>query len=354
MLYPPLTPFRRGWLDVGDGHQVYWETSGNPQGLPALFLHGGPGGGCTDVSRRWFDPRRFCIITFDQRACGRSTPHGSLEHNTTPHLVSDIEALRFALGVERWIVMGRSWGAALALAYAEQDPARVAAMIVSGVFTGRRREIAWLYEGGAARLFPEPWARLLEPIAADGGGVMAGYHRQLTCGDPAVEIAAARAFCAWEDTLAAVRPAAPRQPDDRSLHARARIQAHYFVNGAFLPEGDLIARASRLAGTPGYIVQGRLDVVTPPATAWELHRAWPGSAWHIVPGAGHASTDPALMRALIDVCDACAATAGLTQAPASYWRSDPPSMRRAGPPEEAVEPAAPGMASDRASCPIVS
>ena len=288
---------------MGNGHELYWEMCGNPHGRPALFVHGGPGGGCTANSRRWFDPARYCIILFDQRGCGRSSPHACLDHNTTDHLLSDIEALRVALDVDRWLLFGRSWGATLAVAYAEDHPERVTALVLSSVFMARQSEIDWLYRGGAARLLPEAWARLLEPLAnPDRADPIAAYYRRLTCGDAEVERAAAAEWCRWEDALSAAPPS-HRVVDERGLRARARIEAHYFAHQAFLHEGQLLDKARRLTGIPGIIVQGQDDAVTPPETACALHEAWPGSLLRMVPGSGHESTEPSMMRALVDATD---------------------------------------------------
>jgi proline iminopeptidase len=280
MLYPPVVPHRTGLLDVGDGHHVYWEVSGHPEGWPVVVLHGGPGGGCTDRSRRWFHPDYFRIVTFDQRGCGRSTPHAGIEHNTTQHLVSDLESLRVVLGIDRWVLMGRSWGATLALAYAEQHPNRVDAIVVSGVFTARRFELDWLYSADVAR----------------------ACYRLLTCGTAAAQRAAARAWCAREDAVAST-VSTPAALDDRTALARARIGAHYFLNRYFLVDGQLLVNADRLRGIPGVIVQGRDDAVTPSISACDLHGAWPESRLEIVDEAGHSSADSALMRALVDATD---------------------------------------------------
>ena len=280
---------------------------GNARARPALFLHGGPGAGCTPNSRRWFDPERYCIILFDQRGCGRSTPHASLDDNTTSHLIADMEALRVALDVDRWLLFGRSWGAALALAYVEDYPERVTAMVLSAVFTGGRSELDWLYRGGAARLFPEAWSRFAGRIAEpDCTDLVAAYYARLSCGDAETERAAARDWCDWEDAIAARLPGT-QVADEAGLRARARIEAHFFSHHVFLDEGQLLDRAHRLAGVPGTIVQGQGDAVTLPVTACALHEAWPGSSLRIVPDAGHESTEPDMMRALIDATDAFAA-----------------------------------------------
>jgi proline iminopeptidase len=303
-LYPPIEPHDSGCMDVDDGHRIYWETCGNPLGQPALFLHSGPGGGCSANHRRLFDPDRYRIILFDQRGCGRSLPHACIAANTTAHLVSDMETLRQALGIDRWLLLGGSWGATLALAYAQAHPQRVSAMVLRGVFTARRSELRWLYREGASCLYPEAWERFVAPIPErKRGDLVAAYHRRLTCGDAAAELAAAHAWCAWEDALMTLLPASSSVTDEQPLLALARIEAHYFVNGAFLEEGQLIANAHRLRDIPGVIVQGRHDAVTPLATAWDLHKAWPRAQLHIVPDAGHASSEPGILRRLIAATD---------------------------------------------------
>ena len=306
-LYPPIEPSASGFLDVDAGHALYWEVCGNPRGSPALFLHGGPGGGCTNTSRRFFDPSRYRIVLFDQRGCGRSTPAGSLESNTTAHLVDDIERLRKFLNIERWLLFGGSWGATLALVYAQQYPQRVSAMVLRATFTARQSELDWLYCShgqGAANIFPEAWARFVAFIPqSDRVDLIAAYHARLTSGDAIIESAAARAWCVWEDAISTFLPS-PLVSDETALRSLARIEAHYFVHRAFIDEGQLIANANCLRGIPGVIVQGRYDAVTPPTTAWDLHRAWPGSQLKIVADAGHASSDPGITRELIAATDA--------------------------------------------------
>jgi proline iminopeptidase len=304
-LYPPIEPYASGHLDVDSGHRIYWETCGNPLGIPALFLHGGPGGGCTAGNRRWFDPQRYRIVLFDQRGCGRSRPHASVSANTTAHLIGDIESLRNHCGIERWLLMGGSWGATLALAYAQSFPRRVSAMVLRGVFTARRSELCWLYQEGASRLFPEAWESFLAPIPeAERQDLIGAYHARLTSGDPALEMGAANAWCAWEDGIATLEP----QPaaygiDAPATLALARIESHYFKHAGFLEEGQLILNAQLLKGIPGVIVQGRHDAVTPPASAWDLSRAWPQAELQIVPAAGHASSEPGNLRHLIMATD---------------------------------------------------
>jgi proline iminopeptidase len=309
--YPPIEPYDRGLLSVGSDHRIYWEACGNPRGKPALFVHGGPGGGCSPLHRRLFDPRRFRIILFDQRGCGRSQPHASLVANTTALLVSDMEALRKALGVDRWLVLGGSWGSTLALLYALAHPARVIALVLRGVFTARQSELHWLYRDGASQLFPEAWQRLIAPIPKrDRGDLVAAYHARLTCGDPVKEAVAARDWCAWEDTIMTLRPEPPsgavEAAEAAASLARARLETHYFVNSAFLEEGQILAGADRLTGTPGIIVQGRWDAVTPPVTAHELHKVWTTSKLWIIPDAGHATTEPGIRGALVAATDAFA------------------------------------------------
>ncbi len=317
-LYPPIEPYDSGFVDVEGGHSIYWETCGNPRGKPALFLHGGPGSGCSTNSRRLFDPDRYRIVLFDQRGCGRSRPHAGIAANTTAHLLSDIETLRQSFGIERWLVLGGSWGSTLALAYAQAHPERVSALILRGVFTARRSELRWLYREGASCLYPEAWARFLAPIPeCERGDLIAAYYARLTArengGDPVAEIAAARAWCAWEDGIISLQPPLQSQQadaasgqnhaDDPALLARARIETHYFVNDAFLGEGQILANAHRLESIPAVIVQGRCDAITPPVTAWELHQAWKSSTLQIVPDAGHASSEPGTLRGLIAATD---------------------------------------------------
>jgi len=306
-LYPPIEPYASGWLDVGDGHRVYWETCGNPRGLPVVFLHGGPGSGSSPNHRRLFDPAAYRIVLFDQRGAGRSTPHASLEANTTWHLVADMERLREQLDIERWLVFGGSWGSALALAYAERHPERASALIVRGVFTLRRLELEWYYKAGASLLFPDTWQGFLAPIpVAERDDLIAAYRKRLTHPDRAVQLEAAKAWSVWEGQTIHLVPdpelAKSFAADDFAL-AFARIENHYFVHGGFFSEGQLIREAGRLREVPGVIVQGRYDVATPAVSAWELHHAWPGSRLIIVPDAGHAYDEPGILHHLIEETD---------------------------------------------------
>jgi len=305
-LFPPIDPYETGFLEA-DGHRIYWEKCGNPAGVPAVFLHGGPGGGCSTEVRRLFDPARYNVLLFDQRGCGRSRPHASLEHNTTWHLVADIERLRALMGVERWLVFGGSWGSTLALAYAQTHPARVSGLILRGIFTLRRAELLWFYQEGASWLFPDKWEGFLAPIPVEErGDLMTAYHKRLTGADRAVQIAAARAWSLWEHetiTLLHNPTYAAQASDDAYALAFARIENHYFANAGFFDEGQLIRDAHKLRGIPGVIVQGRYDACTPAQTAWDLHRAWPEADFHMIPDAGHAWSEPGIRSALLAALD---------------------------------------------------
>jgi proline iminopeptidase len=293
--YPPIEPYDTGMLDAGDGNRVYWEVCGDPRGKPALVVHGGPGSGCDPGFRRLFDPARYRVVLFDQRGCGRSTPHASdpatgLRHNTTGHLIEDMERLREHLGVDRWLLYGGSWGSTLILAYAERHPERVSEIVIAGVTTTRRSEIDWLYRG-AGRFFPEQWERFLAgaPGTPRDGDVVAAYARLTGHPDAAVREKATADWCAWEDAvLSGETSAAPytgRPPTARL--ALVRICTHYFAHGAWLEEGALLRDAGRLAGIPGVLVHGRLDLAAPLETAWELARAWPDAELVVVEEDGH-------------------------------------------------------------------
>lgn len=310
-LYPPIEPFQTGVLDTGEGHLVYWELCGNPKGKPAVFLHGGPGAGCSTEHRRLFDPQRYCVLLFDQRGCGRSHPAASLENNTTWHLVADIERLREQLGVAQWLVLGGSWGSTLALAYAQTHPQRVSALIVRGIFTLRRAELLWYYQEGASMLFPDLWEDFVLPIPVDErADLMAAYRKRLVGDDSVAQLACARAWSLWEGQTIRLLP----DQGDKDKHAQdayalafARIENHYFVHNGWLQEGQLIRDANRLADIPGVIVQGRYDVCTPAKTAWDLHQAWPQAQFHLVPDAGHAFNEPGILTHLLAATDRFAA-----------------------------------------------
>ncbi|GAB4268569.1 MAG: prolyl aminopeptidase [Pararhodobacter sp.] len=304
-LYPPIEPFDRRTLDVGDGHSVYVEQCGNPQGVPVVVLHGGPGGGCSPMMRRFFDPAHYRIVLFDQRGCGRSRPHASVEANTTAHLIADIERIRTELGIGRWVVFGGSWGATLALAYAQAHPVHAAYLVLRGVFTGTRDELQWFYGGGAGRFYPELWARFVDPIPEDErGDLIAAYHRRLFSGSFSQESRFSRLWSEWENALASVELRMFHDTPLDYARAFARLENHYFSNGCFLErDGQLLQDLWRMAGVQGTIVQGQFDMICPPATAWRLHRSWPGSQLRIVPMAGHALSEPGIARELVRVTD---------------------------------------------------
>ena len=308
--YPEIEPYDHGMLDVGDGHSVYWELCGNPQGKPVVFLHGGPGGGCTPTQRRLFDPDKYRILLFDQRGCGRSTPYASLEANTTWHLVADIERLREMIGVDKWMVFGGSWGSTLALAYAETHPERVTELVLRGIFTLRRPELLWYYQEGASWIFPDKWEGFLAPIPEEErGDLMAAYRKRLIDPDPAVQARAARAWSLWEGetiTLLHNQEYSDQFGDEHYAIAFARIENHYFVNEGWFEDGQLIRNAHRLKDIPGVIIQGRYDIATPAKTAWDLHRAWPEAKFIMVPDAGHAVSEPGITHHLIEATDAFA------------------------------------------------
>ncbi len=303
-LYPLVAPYREWRLEVGNGHVLHIEECGNPEGQPALIVHGGPGGGCNPTMRRCHDPSRYRIILFDQRGCGRSTPNASLDHNTTHELVADMERIRTELKIPRWQLFGGSWGSTLALAYAEAHASRVTSMIVRGIFLVTKAELAWFYQNGCSWIFPEAFADFQRLIPDEERGDMIGaYHRRLTSADPRHRMQAARAWSIWEGTTLSLIPEPERVQRfgaDSYALAFARIEAHYFVNGGFFArDGELLLEAGRLAGIPGIIVHGRYDVVTPVITAVRLHQAWPGSELRIVADAGHAMTEPGIVHELI-------------------------------------------------------
>jgi proline iminopeptidase len=312
-LYPEIEPYDCGMLDVGDGNRVYWETCGNPAGGAAVVLHGGPGSGCTPFHRRLFDPAAYRIVLFDQRGCGRSTPHASdpetdLSVNTTAHLVADIERLCRHLDVGRWLVLGGSWGSTLALAYAEQHPAAVRAVVLFGVTTGRWKEFDWWFRGGAAVLFPAQWERLraAAPRAARDADVVEEIARLLHDPDPAVRRKAAVDWCTWESTGTEWPPGHKLQPrftDPRFAAAFSRLVTHYVRHNAWLPDGLLFRNIGALAGIPGVLVQGRMDYGAPLAWAWELSRAWPYAELVVVDDAGHAADHPGITQELVRATD---------------------------------------------------
>jgi proline iminopeptidase len=312
-LYPPIAPYASGMLDADGLHRLYWETSGNPGGIPVLFVHGGPGSGCAPRQRQFFDPSRYRIILFDQRGCGRSTPHGELADNTTPHLITDMEALRRELGVEAWLVFGGSWGSTLALAYAEAHPARCLGLVLRGIFLCRKSEIDWFLYGIRA-FFPEAQRQLASFIPeAERGDLLAAYHRRLTDPDPAVHQPAACQWATFEASCSTLLPCPELVSafgSDRTALSLSRIEAHYFVNDIFLPDDSLLANLGRIRAIPAIIVQGRYDAVCPIVSADELARAWPEARYVIVADAGHSAFEPGIARELVAACDRFAAGKG--------------------------------------------
>jgi len=311
VLYPATEANHTGHLDVGSGHQIYYEESGNPHGKPAVFLHGGPGGGCTEKMRRFFNPDVYRVVLFDQRGCGKSTPHASLENNTTWDLVNDIEILRSALQIDRWQVFGGSWGSTLALAYSQGHPDRVTELVLRGIFMLRKKEIQWFYQKGASELFPDLWQHYLEPIPkSERKDLLSAYYKRLTSDDPDIRLRAAKAWSIWEASTSFLVPnekiTSTFSAHDLAL-SLARIECHYFVNGGFMEENQLIRNIDKIRNIPAVIVQGRYDVVCPMVSAWELAQAWPEADFRIVPDAGHAAFEAGNIHELIMVTDAFAA-----------------------------------------------
>ncbi|MDQ7727871.1 prolyl aminopeptidase [Halomonas sp. SpR8] len=306
-LYPPIEPYETGMIDVGDGHTVYFERVGKPGGKPVVFLHGGPGGGFSPDHRRLFNPERYDVLLFDQRGCGRSEPHASIEANTTWHLVEDIERLREHVGVTQWMVFGGSWGSTLGLAYAQSHPDRVSELILRGVYTVTQAEIDWYYQFGVSEMFPDKWAAFqsLIPIE-ERHNMVAAYHRRLMGDDPVAQLEAAKAWTIWEGETITLLPDSALSAPYREGHfalAFARLENHFFTHKAWLEEGQLLANADRLKGIPGVIVHGRYDMPCPVRYALALHNAWPDSEFHIIEGAGHAWSEPGILDQLIRATD---------------------------------------------------
>ena len=307
-LFPHTEPRRVGRLKVSDLHEIYWEDTGPIDGIPVIGLHGGPGGGASPEMRRFFDPRVYRVILFDQRGCGRSTPYSSLEENTTWDLIADIENLREALDIEKWLVFGGSWGSTLALAYGVTHPERTSGLLLRGIFLLMERELRWFYQEGASNLFPDAYDRYIAPIPEEErGNLLEAFHKRLMSDDVEARLEAARAWACWEgETLSirgpSVRP--PRFDDSAFVDAFARIECHYFYNGGFFEkDGWLLDQAHVLKNIPGVIVHGRYDVVTPLSSAWALHKAWPKSRLEIIPDAGHSSLEPGIVNALINATE---------------------------------------------------
>ena len=306
-LYPEIEPFETGFLDTGEGHLVYWERVGTKGAKPAVFLHGGPGGGFSPKHRRLFDPALYDVILFDQRGCGRSTPFASLENNTTWHLVADIERLREMIGVEKWLVFGGSWGSTLALAYAQTHAQRVSELVVRGIYMLTKAELDWYYQFGVSEMFPEKWEGFLAPIPeAERGDMVAAYRRRLVGEDREEQLRCAKAWSLWEGETITLLP----EPETSgAFHdadfalAFARIENHYFTHAGWLEEGQLLRDAGRLADIPGTIVHGRYDMPCPVRYAWLLHKAWPKADFHMIEGAGHAYSEPGILDRLIRATD---------------------------------------------------
>ena len=306
-LYPEIQPYAQHDLRVDSRHTLYVEECGNPGGIPAVFLHGGPGAGCEPYHRRFFDPQRYRVVLFDQRGAGRSTPHADLTDNTTWDLVADIEQVRVHLGIDRWLVCGGSWGSTLGLAYAQTHPERVSALVLRGVFLCRPQEIHWFYQQGASRIFPDCWEDFLAPIAlADRSELLRAYHRALTGDNEVARLAAAKAWSIWEGRTATLLPnptVVEHFGDAHLALSLARIECHYFMNDAFLAPDQLLRDAGRLADIPGAIVHGRYDVICPLENAWQLHAAWPYSQLKIVDAAGHSAAEPGILAVLVETLD---------------------------------------------------
>lgn len=311
-LYPEIAPYDQRRLNVGDGHQVYVEQCGNPQGMPVVVVHGGPGGGCSAMMRRFFDPERYRVVLFDQRGCGRSRPHAEVQNNTTWHLVRDMEMIRETLGIARWIVFGGSWGATLSLVYAQSVPSKIAYLVLRGVFLARAEELAWFYGGGAAMFWPQQWLAFAGMVPEnERSDLIEAYHKRLFSGDLRVETRYAKAWAGWENALASIRSNG-RSGETPGTYARAfaRLENHYFRHKCFLGPGEqILARADRLKGIAGTIVQGRYDMICPPASAWALAQAWPDVELRMVNLAGHALSEPEITQELVAVMDKLA-TAG--------------------------------------------
>jgi proline iminopeptidase len=307
-LFAEIEPYQRGRLQVSDVHEIYFECCGNPKGKPVVVLHGGPGGGISPFLRRLHDPKLYNIILFDQRGCGRSTPFASLVDNTTWHLVEDIEVLRKHLGIDRWQVFGGSWGSTLALAYAQRHMTQVLELVLRGIFTVRAREVRWFYQEGASFLYPEAFARFVEPIPeVERADLVRAYHKRLTGDNEAEKLACAKAWSQWEGSTLSLLPDPARVENFGEPHfalAFAAIECHYFINGGFFDhDGALLDGVDKIKHLPGAIIQGRYDVVTPPDTAYELAKLWPKATFHMVPDAGHTAMEPGITDALIRATD---------------------------------------------------
>lgn len=302
-LFPPLEPYRHGYLQVDAVHNVYWEECGNPHGQPVLFLHGGPGAGISPQHRRFFDPAHYRIVLFDQRGAGKSTPLGELRDNTTWDLVADIEKLRTMLDIEQWLLFGGSWGSTLALAYGQTHPERCLGFILRGIFLCTKEEVDWFMQG-ARQFHPEIHDEFAAPIPVEErGNLLQAYARRLLCDDPEVYLPAARAWTRYEDLRVFMLPQPASENDDALCVGVGRLEAHYMLHGGFFSDDQLIQNMGRIAHLPGFIVHGRYDVICPPLTAWRLHQAWPGSQLHYVDDAGHAAMESGIARRLVQATE---------------------------------------------------
>ena len=307
-LYPEIEPFNTGMLQVSDTHEIYFEECGNPKGKPVVYLHGGPGAGCSASFRRYFDPEAYRIVLFDQRGCGRSRPPASLVDNSTWHSVADIEALREHCGIDKWQVYGGSWGSTLGLAYAETHPERVTELVMRGLCTLRRSELLWFYQDGASYVYPDFWEGFVAPIPEEErDDLMAAYYKRLTGDDKAAQLECARAWARWEFSAISLWPDPEKHADvdsDAFAVAFARIECHYFVNGGFFDHDDQIIRnLHKIKHIPCVLIQGRYDMCTPARTAWDIHKAWPEADFRLVGDAGHAGSEPGIIHELIGATD---------------------------------------------------
>jgi proline iminopeptidase len=307
-LYPPIEPYNHGYLPVSELHTIYYEESGNSQGKPVIFLHGGPGGGITPIYRQYFDPQQWRIIIFDQRGCGQSTPHAELRENTTWNLVSDIEKIRKHLHINKWVVFGGSWGSTLALAYSQTHPKQCKGLILRGIFMLRPKELQWFYQEGTSYIFPDAWEQYLQPIPKhERHDLISAYYQRLTNEDEKIRLEAAKAWSIWEGSTSKLLPSDStinRFGEDEFAEAFARIECHYFINkGFFTSENQLLDNVHKIRHLPCVIVQGRYDVVCPMVTAWELHQAWPEAEFIIVPDAGHSMNEPGIRENLLNATD---------------------------------------------------
>ena len=312
IFYPEIKPYQRHQIAVEAPHELYVDESGNPNGIPVLFVHGGPGAGCGKYDRRFFDPEVYRIVLFDQRGAGRSRPHAELQNNSTQKLVEDIEVIRTTLGIDKWVLFGGSWGSTLSLVYAQTYPERVLGLILRGIFLCRPEDINWFYQEGASRLFPDYWEDFIDQIPeAERGNLLAAYYRRLIGENQIQQMAAAKAWSGWEGRTATLKPCQDVVDSFTEPHralSLARIEAHYFMNNSFLEPNQILRDAHKLAGIPGVIVHGRYDVICPLDNAHSLHQAWPDSELIIIREAGHASREPGIVDALIRATDEMAKT----------------------------------------------